>query len=203
MPANCNNKFALLVTGMLPPFVKWDFLRLLLLSFLAASLFSLSSPVEAGTTLTSRTTLLRNREYAEALLEGIRNARKSVILSFYLFKVTGSRGNLPRKIAEELLNARKRGVDVTVILEKQSGDKDPLNEENRQTAAFLNRGGVKVFFDSPHVTTHTKTAIIDSRYVYLGSHNLTQSALRHNNELSVLIDSPEMAAEAKAYLDRL
>ena len=48
-----------------------------------------------------------------------------------------------------------------------------------------------------------KTAVIDSRYVYIGSHNLTQSALQRNNELSVLIDSPEIAAEVKAYLDRI
>ncbi|WP_243688574.1 phospholipase D-like domain-containing protein [Geotalea toluenoxydans] len=44
---------------------------------------------------------------------------------------------------------------------------------------------------------------MDSRYVFIGSHNLTQSALQHNNELSVMIDSPEMAAEIKAYLNRL
>ena len=45
--------------------------------------------------------------------------------------------------------------------------------------------------------------MIDGRYVYLGSHNLTQAALKHNNELSVLLDSPEVAAEVGAYLERL
>jgi phosphatidylserine/phosphatidylglycerophosphate/cardiolipin synthase-like enzyme len=177
--------------------------KLAMVAILAA-IFSISpSSAGAGTTVTARATLLRNQEYAEALLQGIRNARKSVILSFYLFKVTDTRGNLPRKVADELINARKRGVDVMVVLERERGDRDPLNGENRQTAALLNRGGVKVFFDSPQVITHTKIAVIDGRYVYLGSHNLTQSALRHNNELSVVIDSPEMAAEAKAYVDRL
>ena len=94
-------------------------------------------------------------------------------------------------------------MDVTVILEKGNDKNDQLNAENSATAALLAKGGVRVFFDSPHVTSHMKTAVIDNRYVYLGSHNLTQSALRRNNELSVLIDSPEMAAEIKAYLDRL
>jgi phosphatidylserine/phosphatidylglycerophosphate/cardiolipin synthase-like enzyme len=171
--------------------------------FLATSFLSLPASVNAGTGFSTKADLLRNREYAEALLQGIETARKSIILSFYLFKVTDSRGNLPQKIAVELVNARKRGVEVTVILEKSSDARDPLNEENRHTAALLQRGGVKVFFDSPRITTHTKAAVIDGRYVYLGSHNLTQSALRHNNELSVFIDSPEMAAEVKAYLDRL
>ncbi len=95
-------------------------------------------------------------------------------------------------------------MEVTVILERDSGRKgDGLTEENRHTAAVLSRGGVKVFFDSPTVVTHVKAAVIDGRYLYLGSHNLTQGALRHNNELSVLIDSPEMAAEVTAYMERL
>ena len=98
--------------------------------------------------------------------------------------------------------ARRRGVDVTVYLEKKRG-KDPLMTDNRRTAEALNRGGVKVFFDSPNVTSHAKVVVIDSRFVFLGSHNMTQGALRHNNELSVLIDSHELAAEVRSYLDRL
>ena len=46
-------------------------------------------------------------------------------------------------------------------------------------------------------------ALAKRRIVILGSHNLTQSALRHNNELSVRIDSPSLAAEVGAYQDRL
>jgi phosphatidylserine/phosphatidylglycerophosphate/cardiolipin synthase-like enzyme len=167
----------------------------------AAALFAAALPVQAAS-FTTKTTLLRNQEYAEALLQGIRNARDSVVCSFYLFKITDSRGNLPRRIADELVRARRRGVEVTVILEKGSNARDSLNGENRSTAALLSRGGVKVFFDSPRVTTHNKVVVIDRRYLYLGSHNLTQSALQHNNELSVLIDSPELAAEARAFLDR-
>lgn len=171
---------------------------LLVAWFLAAT-----SPVCAGGTFTTRTTLLRNQEYAEALSRGIRNARESVICSFYLFKTTDARGNVPRQIAEELIRAKRRGVSVTVILEKAGNASDNLNTDNRRTAALLSRGGVRVFFDSPRITTHNKVVVIDSRYLYIGSHNLTQSALEHNNELSVLIDSPEMAAEAIAYLERL
>jgi|PlaIllAssembly_1097288.scaffolds.fasta_scaffold12586_6 phosphatidylserine/phosphatidylglycerophosphate/cardiolipin synthase-like enzyme len=156
----------------------------------------------------SRATLLRNRDFAEAFMDGIRSANKSIQLSFFLFKATASRGNMPRQVAEELIRARQRGVDVTVLLERQSGDRrsgkqDSLNDDNRQTAALLSRGGVKVYFDSPGVTTHTKVAVIDGRYVYLGSHNLSQSALRHNNELSVLLDSPELAREVREYIEGL
>ena len=178
--------------------------RPMLLAVVVSLLFAPSSLVHAGDASQARTLLLPNREYGEALLQGIRDARKSVICSFYLFKTSGADGNRPRRIAEELIRAKRRGVEVTVILERDSGRKgDALGEENRQTASFLSRGGVKVFFDSPSVVTHVKAAVIDGRHVYLGSHNLTQSALRRNNELSVLIDSPEMAAEVTAYLEGL
>jgi phosphatidylserine/phosphatidylglycerophosphate/cardiolipin synthase-like enzyme len=156
----------------------------------------------ADESITATTTLLRNQEYSEALLQRIGNARESILCSFYLFKIGEGRGNQPRRIADELIRARQRGVEVTVILEKSGEGRDQLNEDNRHTAALLAKGGIKVFFDSPQVITHNKVVVIDRRYLFLGSHNLTQAALRHNNELSVLINSPEMAAQARTYLER-
>ena len=160
------------------------------------------SPAYAGEGVSSTTTLLRNQEYSEVLLNRIINARESILCSFYLFKIGDGRGNQPRRIADELIRAKRRGVDVTVILEKSDDERDPLNEENSHTAALLTGGGIKVFFDSPQVITHNKVVVIDRRYLFLGSHNLTQAALRHNNELSVLIDSSKMAGQARTYLER-
>jgi phosphatidylserine/phosphatidylglycerophosphate/cardiolipin synthase-like enzyme len=171
---------------------------------LLVALFLANVPVAlAGSTLPANVTLLRNQEYGEAFLNGIRGARRSIFCAFFLFKTTASAKNRPRQIADELILARKRGVLVTVLLEQDRQSRDSLNEDNHATADFLNRGGVKVYFDSPAITTHAKVAVIDDRFVYLGSHNLTQSALLHNNELSILIDSPEMAREVLAYLDQL
>jgi len=172
---------------------------------LLALILSWGAPLSlhAGDPVLARTALLKNSEYCESLLQGIREARSSVIGSFYLFRITGSRDNLPRRIADELARAARRGVAVTVILERGPDGGDRLNIDNRETAAYLSEAGVRVRFDSPDVVTHAKVVVIDGRFVYLGSHNLTQSALRHNNELSVRIDSPGMAAEVVAYLQRL
>ncbi|HTG81619.1 MAG TPA: phospholipase D-like domain-containing protein [Geobacteraceae bacterium] len=179
-------------------------LRVTILVLAAVLLLSPLNPLSAGEAYQTRTRLLPNREYGEAFLQGIKDARKSILCTFYLFKTTGSAGNPPERIAEELVRARRRGVEVTVILERDNGRKgDSLTAENRHTAAFLSRGGVRVFFDSPAVVTHVKAAVIDGRYVFLGSHNLSQGALRHNNELSVLIDSPELAADVTGYMERL
>ncbi|HEY6837448.1 MAG TPA: phospholipase D-like domain-containing protein [Geobacteraceae bacterium] len=160
-------------------------------------------PAAAGDGHDVRATLLANKEFAPALLEGIRSARSTIICCYYLFKTGSGRTNLPRRIAEELIKARQRGVEVSVILEAQGRTNDRLDADNHATAAYLARGGVKVFFDSPSVTTHSKVTVIDDRYVFLGSHNLTQGALSHNNELSLLLDSPAMAAEIRSLLRRL
>ncbi|HTP67238.1 MAG TPA: phospholipase D-like domain-containing protein [Geobacteraceae bacterium] len=170
--------------------------------FLAASLLFAVYPAEARPGHTATTTLLRNQEYAEELLKRIGKARENIVCSFYLFKITDRRGNQPRRIADALIEARTRGVPVTVILERGRSSQDRLYADNRATADLLSRGGVRVYFASPGVTTHNKIVVIDDRYIFLGSHNLTQGALKYNNELSVLIDSPEMAAEVRSYLER-
>jgi phosphatidylserine/phosphatidylglycerophosphate/cardiolipin synthase-like enzyme len=174
--------------------------RLTLICCLAALFLSVAGPAYPADLHPDKPILLKNRDYGEALLTGIRGARSSIIVSCYLFKITNFPGNLPRRVAEELIRARQRGVDVTVILERSRDKNDFLNQENSSTATFLSRGGVAVRFDSLRKTSHAKVVVIDCRYVFLGSHNLTHSALSRNNELSVRIDSPEMAREIIGYL---
>ena len=51
---------------------------------IALSLFISAGPVHAVDSFTTTTTLLRNQEYAEALLKRIGTARESIVCSFYL-----------------------------------------------------------------------------------------------------------------------
>jgi len=89
------------------------------------------------------------------------------------------------------------------VLEQATTGKGTVYEQNRKAAALLSDAGIKVRFDAPKTTTHVKAMVIDSRYVYLGSHNLTQSALKYNNELSIMVESTELAEEITAYLKSL
>jgi phosphatidylserine/phosphatidylglycerophosphate/cardiolipin synthase-like enzyme len=151
----------------------------------------------------AKVTMLADHKYVDALLGGIRSAKKEIAGCFFLFKLAGGQGGLPAKIAEELIAAHKRGVDITIELEQEATGKGTVYEQNRRAAKLLSDAGIKVRFDAPKTTTHVKALVIDRRYVYIGSHNLTQSALKFNNELSVLIDSPELAAEVTTYLNSL
>jgi len=150
-----------------------------------------------------KVTMLADHKYHDALISGIRKANKEITGCFFLFKASEIRGNLPMAIVKELIAARKRGVNISIELEQASTGKGTVYEQNRKAATMMTEAGIKVRFDAPKKITHVKAMVIDGRYVYIGSHNLTQSALKYNNELSVMIDSPELAAEVTGYLDNL
>jgi phosphatidylserine/phosphatidylglycerophosphate/cardiolipin synthase-like enzyme len=177
--------------------------RLPLIAVFTLLFVSFAGPAVPAAFHPGTTSLLINRDYGAALLTGLREARSSIIVSCYLFKITKYPGNMPHRIADELIRARQRGVAVSVILEQSPDESDFLNRENRATASLLTPSGIKVRFDSLRKTSHAKVVVIDDRWVFLGSHNLTHSALSRNNELSVRIDSPEMARQIKTYLGTL
>jgi len=146
--------------------------------------------------------LLADADYFPALLTGIQGARQSIDLAMYLWKSAKSLKNKPGQLIRALGNAHRRGVRVRVLLEDSGYDRK-INRINRETALLLEQEGIKVLFDSRTVTTHAKLAIIDGHLTFLGSHNLTQSALGRNHELSILLDDPDLATRLAAYLDRL
>lgn len=147
--------------------------------------------------------MLADQKYYDALISGIRKANKEITGCFFLFKASENRGNQPMAIVRELIAARKRGVSVSIELEQAASGMGTVYEQNRKAATMMADAGIKVRFDAPKKITHVKAMVIDGRYVYIGSHNLTQSALKYNNELSVMIDSPELAAEVTGYLENL
>jgi phosphatidylserine/phosphatidylglycerophosphate/cardiolipin synthase-like enzyme len=155
-----------------------------------------------GCTQEPRVTFLPNEAYFDALIPHLTQAKQEIVLSMFLFAPGDHENNRANQVREALIEAVKRGVRVRVFLDV-SDDDDFSTEANRGVAKDLRRHGVTVQFDSPERTTHTKLVIIDQHYVLLGSHNFTHSALRHNNEASVLIESPQLAQQALAYLQRI
>ena len=148
-------------------------------------------------------TLLKNRAYFHALSERIRDARTQIVMAFFLFKTNGHPQSYPEILLRELGEAARRGVRVKVVLEQDTKTDSTVNRDNRNASERLKKAGVEVYFDSPKRTMHTKLAVIDGRYTFIGSHNLTQSALKHNHELSVLVDSPAVAETTLNYIKDL
>ncbi len=142
--------------------------------------------------------LLADKELFPVLISLSGRAQRSIHCVMYLFKLGSKKGRAAR-LVRALIAARRRGVEVRVMLER-SDYNDKLNKENRRTAARLKRAGIEVNFDSPRTTTHVKAMVFDHRYTVIGSHNLTGAALGHNHELSLLIDDRELASQVEDYL---
>ena len=147
-----------------------------------------------------QTVMLANEDYFPVLLEAIDKAQNEIMISIFSFKAGEHKNSYPDRILNNLAKAVKRGVKVIVILERTGNKSDELDIQNRQTGRLLAEKGVNVFFDSPRKTTHTKLVVIDQRLLILGSHNFTQSALKYNNEISILLESPDMAKNARDYM---
>lgn len=147
-----------------------------------------------------KTVILANEEFLPALLNAIDEARDEIIMSVFSFKAGVHQNSYPDRIAGHLAKAVKRGVKVFVVLENTGDRSDALNIQNRKAGKLLEGKGIRVYYDSPRKTTHTKLTVIDQRLIFLGSHNFTQSALKYNNEISVLVDGRDMARNVRNYI---
>jgi phosphatidylserine/phosphatidylglycerophosphate/cardiolipin synthase-like enzyme len=92
-------------------------------------------------------------------------------------------------ILKALVDAKKRGVDVTVILDK-------TNQRKSYTGAtFVSNAGIPTFIDIKPAIAHNKVIIIDDHLVIGGSYNYSKSAEDRNAENVTFIDSPEIARQ--------
>lgn len=147
--------------------------------------------------------VITDREYFSVVQTCFKEARSSIAVMMFEAAYYDRYPNSPTNVLiRELIAARKRGVDVKVILEKRK-DRDRTQENNLKTGRLLSEGGVEVKYDPVVVTTHTKLLIIDGGIGVVGSTNWTYSALEKNHEVSVLIRSPEVAQNLQDYFQRV
>lgn len=89
-------------------------------------------------------------------------------------------------ILYELAKARRRGVDVRVIL-PNVGNHAPLNYSNEVAMNIMLRNGIRVFL-YPSMS-HIKAAIIDG-WACVGSANFDKLSLQINEELNIATSNP-------------
>jgi cardiolipin synthase len=123
-----------------------------------------------------------------AQLAAIREARRAIwIENAYLADNT---------IANELVRARRRGVDVRVIL-PTAGDSRFMNASNLVTANYLARNGVRVF--AYPGMTHVKAAIFDG-WACFGSANFDKMSLKINLETNLATSDPDAVRRLRTEL---
>ena len=138
--------------------------------------------------------------YLRAVERRIALARARVWVAMYVIHLDGDPdAAAPDDPAPALLRAlaaaAKRGVDVRIVLDygrnRSTGEIEPTHAVAQ---AWLAAHGVRVVLDELELTTHVKAVVVDERWVVLGSHNWTRSAITRNREVSLLFDDPALAA---------
>lgn len=135
---------------------------------------------------------LPNRDYVPTLHRVFQGAKKSIHVAMFTMRYYPDYPNDANSIIiGDLIDAKKRGVDVKIILDASNWNLNNTRE-NKQVADSLRNAGIEVYFDPLNVTTHNKMIVVDSEITIVGSHNWSYYALERNNEVSVLIKSKEV-----------
>ncbi|MBI4652662.1 hypothetical protein HY750_00180 [Candidatus Kuenenbacteria bacterium] len=124
------------------------------------------------------------------VLKEIEKAQKSIDLEMYLLS--------NKKIIQALKNAKKRGVEIKIILEK-----NPYNLEwfNKKIFKELKEIGMQTKWSNPEFSlTHSKFMIIDDQVVIIMTCNFTYSGFNASRDFGLInFDSNDVAEIKKLF----
>lgn len=122
----------------------------------------------------------------EKLIQFINDAQVSIHIASFEF-------NLPR-VADALIAAKARGVDVRWVTDDENG-LDIDGNENRGQFTRLMAGNIEVKDDAGRsALMHNKFWIFDRQITWTGSTNITVNGIYKQNNNVIVIHSPEVAA---------
>jgi cardiolipin synthase len=134
--------------------------------------------------------------YTRAMRSEIRNAQLKAIRSSRSYIYLENAYLTDDAFLFELVKARRRGVDVRVVIPLQS-DRGQLTRNNIMAANTMFEHGIRVYV-YPGMS-HIKAAIFDG-WACLGSANLDQLSLRVNLETNIATSDPAAVADLTAEL---
>jgi phosphatidylserine/phosphatidylglycerophosphate/cardiolipin synthase-like enzyme len=143
---------------------------------------------------------LTDKEYYDSVKNDLQNADETILVAMYSIAFDPQNSSaLGSILVDELVNAKDRGVNITVIIEYKT--RLGYMDVNLEAYNYLEQNGVNVILDSMSDTDHMSLVIIDDEIVYVGSHDWSESGLKYNREASVKIISKEIANVFKQYLE--
>lgn len=123
------------------------------------------------------------------IVAAIAKAKRQVLVQTFSFT--------HKDIAEALIAARRRGIDVQVLA-------DPDQAEKTATSLIdhLAENGVSIYMDGQHASAHNKIMVLDAGQsgatVITGSFNFTHAAQYRNAENVLLLRGNPLLADAYA-----
>ena len=125
------------------------------------------------------------------IVDHINHAKQSIRIQAY--------GFTSEKIIKALIEAKNRGVNIEIILDRSNFQKKKLD-----TIKLLHKHSIPVYQDNAKGIAHNKIMIIDNKKVITGSFNFTKNADYNNVENVVVLDDVNVASKYTAnWLHRL
>ncbi len=115
----------------------------------------------------------------EALVHELKKARHEILVLAYSFS--------SKPIAQALIDAKKRGVHVDIVLDRSN------EQEAYSDLSLFQEQGLAPLIDAHHAIAHNKMMVIDKRTLITGSFNFTHQAEAENAENMLVIKGhPEL-----------
>lgn len=119
------------------------------------------------------------------IIKAIEKARKSIKIKMFHFSDPG--------LIQAILNARKRGIEVKVMLNPSLREGEEQNEETRR---ILMEAGVEVRDSNPQFTlTHEKSMIVDDAMAVIKSMNWETKNFTETRDYAVITNHPHEVKE--------
>ena len=118
------------------------------------------------------------------IIPAIKNAKKDIYISAFIIT--------EKQIAQELINAKKRGVEIKIMI-------DALNAFNEYSVHNeLRKAGIEVKTENYAGKMHSKSIIVDDNQIIIGSMNFSKAGNLKNDENLLIISN---SGAAKFYKD--
>jgi len=148
-----------------------------------------SPPLELTLQGTAQVAFTPGDDIGALIVAAIDRAKQQILVQAYSFT--------HREIAEALIAAKKRGIDVQVI-----ADHDQDARVATTQIGYLVERGVPLHLDAMHPAAHNKVMVIDAGgadpAVITGSFNFTHAAQYRNAENLLILRGNPLLAEAYA-----
>ena len=127
----------------------------------------------------------QNKTIQNTILPLIRNSKNYIYIPAFLIS--------HKEMVSELIQAKNRGVDVRIIT-------DALNASTKYSKVReLRAAGMPVKIENYAGKMHSKTMIIDDKYLILGSMNFSKSGESKNDENLIVLENKEAAIFYKQF----
>jgi cardiolipin synthase len=145
--------------------------------------------------------LLEDSAYGPFVLDLLEAAKASLRIVMFFMRFEDKARYPTDDVIAAVVAARKREVDVKVILDRDAeGSVIGAMDINQEVYDHFTKHGVPVRWDSVERTTHTKLVVVDKKHTVVGSHNWTAGSFFAYDDQSLYVSSASLGGH---YFDQV